>query len=212
MAKSVARKKLSTLPKLSRRCGKQGHFAKECRTKDSNSLPVQTMQQNASEIRCSRCRGAGHTAKNCKTGPPKYLCYCEGLPFEVFVCESLGIDILIGADLCHSSIIDFKNGLLILRNQRFLIQTIEKSCFSAIAVSCMPRAPQKVMSDSFIGFRHQIIYNNKILHTRIKVVHFREIFYPFIDEIPYFIVSTLPYTITPNNITRGFRKEKLFSL
>ncbi|ELT93116.1 hypothetical protein CAPTEDRAFT_206327 [Capitella teleta] len=38
------------------RCGKQGHFARECRTKDTNSLPVQTMQQNASGIRCSRCR------------------------------------------------------------------------------------------------------------------------------------------------------------
>jgi DNA-directed RNA polymerase subunit F len=60
------------------RCGKQGHFARECRTKDTNSLPVQTMQQNASGIRCSRCRRVGHTTKNCRTGPPKYPCYCGG--------------------------------------------------------------------------------------------------------------------------------------
>ncbi|ELU01990.1 hypothetical protein CAPTEDRAFT_192861 [Capitella teleta] len=58
------------------RCGKQGHFARECRTKDTNSLPVQAMQQNASGIRCSRCRRVGHTTKNCRTGPPKYPCYC----------------------------------------------------------------------------------------------------------------------------------------
>ncbi|ELT88755.1 hypothetical protein CAPTEDRAFT_188873 [Capitella teleta] len=70
-----------------------------------------------------------------------------GLPIEVLVCESLGIDMLIGADLCRSSIIDFKNGLLTLGNQKFPMQTIEKSCFSVIAISCIPRAPQKVVND-----------------------------------------------------------------
>ncbi|ELU17577.1 hypothetical protein CAPTEDRAFT_195243 [Capitella teleta] len=70
-----------------------------------------------------------------------------GLPIEVLVCESLGVDILIGSDLCRSAVIDFKNGLLTLGNQKFPMQTVEKSCFSVVAVSCIPRAPQAVVND-----------------------------------------------------------------
>ncbi|ELU12583.1 hypothetical protein CAPTEDRAFT_210072 [Capitella teleta] len=72
------------------RCGKQGHFARECRTKDTNSLPVQTMQQNASGIRCSKCRRVGHTTKNCRIGSPKYPCYCGDIP-DVWVTDRIDL-------------------------------------------------------------------------------------------------------------------------
>jgi len=76
-----------------------------------------------------------------------------GLPIEVLVCESLGVDILIGSDLCRSAVIDFKNGLLTLGNQKFPMQTVEKSCFSVVAVSCIPRAPQAVVNDVIDAYR-----------------------------------------------------------
>ncbi|ELU03829.1 hypothetical protein CAPTEDRAFT_205803 [Capitella teleta] len=38
------------------RCGKPGHFSRECRTKNTSVPPVKTMHQNASEQTCHRCR------------------------------------------------------------------------------------------------------------------------------------------------------------
>ncbi|ELT89400.1 hypothetical protein CAPTEDRAFT_194287 [Capitella teleta] len=175
------------------RCGKQGHFARECRTKDV-ATPLLHLYTDTAEdtrrvsgadgrprIRLDICgvqttalvdTGSTHTLIDViiynrlpRLTPmhpaPKLVSITNhplpirgarticlvGLPIEVLVCESLGIDLLIGADLCRSSIIDFKNGLLTLGNQKFPMQTVEKSCFSVIAISCIPRAPQKVVND-----------------------------------------------------------------
>ncbi|ELU17751.1 hypothetical protein CAPTEDRAFT_26451, partial [Capitella teleta] len=60
------------------RCGKPGHFSRECRTKNTSVPPVKTMHQNASGQTCHRCRRPGHTFKNCRAGPPRSPCYCGG--------------------------------------------------------------------------------------------------------------------------------------
>lgn len=77
-----------------------------------------------------------------------------GLVIEVLVCESLGVDLLIGSDLCCSAVIDFQNGLLTLGDQKFLMQTTP-GCHNVVAVSSVPRAPQNVVN-SVIDAYHDI--------------------------------------------------------
>jgi len=75
-----------------------------------------------------------------------------GFPCEVLICDSLGVDLLIGADLCRSAIIDFQNGMLTLGDQKFPMQTTRENCFGFVA-SCVPRAPQKVVNDVIDAYR-----------------------------------------------------------
>lgn len=88
------------------RCGKPGHFAKECRTprlvndtdyrqKSAQGINATPKQKSTGPQRtdfcscnidgppgelknCDRCRQTGHTVKNCRTGPPRTPCYCGG--------------------------------------------------------------------------------------------------------------------------------------
>ena len=64
------------------RCGKTGHFARECRTTVPNATEPKkvhvSLQQGAPELKCHRCRRVGHLLKNCRSGPPRSPCYCGG--------------------------------------------------------------------------------------------------------------------------------------
>ena len=62
------------------RCGKPGHFARECRTlpkADQTSRPTYTPNTHTAE-RCERCRLTNHRVQNCRAGPPRKPCYCGG--------------------------------------------------------------------------------------------------------------------------------------
>lgn len=52
------------------RCGKVGHFARECRS----NRPVQEGQERSGEG-CARCKRKGHTVKDCRAGPPTRPCF-----------------------------------------------------------------------------------------------------------------------------------------
>lgn len=69
------------------RCGKKGHYARECRAPDTNPKPNPRLQQRPPrpsapfnpQIRCNRCRRWGHHVRNCAAGAPSTPCYCGGL-------------------------------------------------------------------------------------------------------------------------------------
>lgn len=75
-----------------------------------------------------------------------------GFPTRVLVCESLGVDLLIGADLCRSAVIDFQNGVLILGDRKFRMQCagILPGAQHVVAVSGIPRSCYEVLN-SVIG-------------------------------------------------------------
>lgn len=58
------------------RCGKPGHFSRECRTKPN---PPKEQQSLNPGMKCDRCRQTSHVTVNCRSGPPKRPCYCGGL-------------------------------------------------------------------------------------------------------------------------------------
>ena len=65
------------------RCGKGGHFARECRTNNVGISPGQVKKnapspQNPLLGKCNRCRRSGHIARDCRSGPPRTPCYCGG--------------------------------------------------------------------------------------------------------------------------------------
>ena len=72
------------------RCGKPGHFARDCRSERvvpredarPNDLTASFNAEGSPKPaikKCLRCRNPQHEVKNCKTGPPKKPCFCGGL-------------------------------------------------------------------------------------------------------------------------------------
>lgn len=57
------------------RCGKPGHFARECQTKVPST---QQREEKTFLAKCDRCRQTTHTIRECRAGPPKKPCYCGG--------------------------------------------------------------------------------------------------------------------------------------
>ena len=69
-----------------------------------------------------------------------------GRPIDVVVCDQLGVDLLIGSDLCRQAIIDFRQGYFTLGNQKFPLK-LTKECFCPLMVTtCVPRAEQDVIN------------------------------------------------------------------
>lgn len=69
------------------RCGKDGHFAKECRAHASIPAPIPTTPTTpTTETKCLRCRRTGHTLELCKTGPPKRPCFQCGAFHWLYEC------------------------------------------------------------------------------------------------------------------------------
>lgn len=69
-----------------------------------------------------------------------------GIPTEVLVCESLGVELLIGSNLCRMSVIDFSNGIFQLGDKKFpMVTTMEEFC-PLMATSCIPRASHDVIN------------------------------------------------------------------
>ena len=72
------------------RCGKPGHFARDCRSERvipredarPNNLNASFNAEGSPKSaikKCLRCRNTQHEVKDCKTGPPKKSCFCGGL-------------------------------------------------------------------------------------------------------------------------------------
>lgn len=73
------------------RCGKNGHFARECRTNPIGANPTKPKMHNPSALAwCQRCRRSGHMANKCMSGPPRTPCFC-GKDHWVFDCPKLNI-------------------------------------------------------------------------------------------------------------------------
>ena len=63
------------------RCGRKGHFARDCYAKTVSSRPKEQPRAQANSQpsdRCHRCRRQGHFANDCTAPPPKRACFCGG--------------------------------------------------------------------------------------------------------------------------------------
>lgn len=69
------------------RCGKDGHFAKECRSEPAATTPAPKMEQPAPAMKCLRCRRTDHTVEFCKAGPPKRPCFQCGAHHWLYECQ-----------------------------------------------------------------------------------------------------------------------------
>ena len=63
-----------------------------------------------------------------------------GIPIEVVVCDSLGVDLLIGSCLCQSAVIDFQGGVFHLGENKFPMSTTQERFCPLMATSCIPKA------------------------------------------------------------------------
>ena len=75
------------------RCGKSGHFARECRTNNTGTNPAQRKfqvqsSQYTSMKRCDRCQRVGHIARDCWSGPPRTPCYYCNERHWVYDCKA----------------------------------------------------------------------------------------------------------------------------
>jgi len=61
------------------RCGKQGHWAKDCRSQPPPQTQTRRPLNPAFPTdKCYRCRKPGHAVKDCRANPPSKPCQCGG--------------------------------------------------------------------------------------------------------------------------------------
>ena len=75
--------------------------------------------------------------------PVRGTCHLRlaGRPVNVIVCDQLGVDLLIGSDLCRQAVIDFKQGSFTLGNQKFPMK-ISNECFCPLmSTVCFSQSP-----------------------------------------------------------------------
>jgi len=93
--------------------------------------------------------------------PVRGLCQLRiaGRPVDVIVCDQLGIDLLIGSDLCQDAVIDFRQGFFSLGNQKFPMN-ITNECFCPLmATVCVPQSPYEVINTMLNSY--QDIFSSK---------------------------------------------------
>jgi len=69
-----------------------------------------------------------------------------GIPTEVLVCESLGVDLLIGSNLCKSAIIDFQKETFSLGDKHYPMSTTREQFCPLMATSSLPKAASSVIN------------------------------------------------------------------
>lgn len=70
------------------------------------------------------------------------------IPTEVIVCDSLGVDLLIGSNLCKSAIIDFQQGLFRIGDKKYPMNTSPETFQSvSIVTCCIPKSDSDVINN-----------------------------------------------------------------
>ena len=82
-----------------------------------------------------------------------------GRPAEVLVCDKLGVDLLIGADLCRHAVVDFCKGLFTLGDQKFPMKLTKECLCPLMATSCIPVASQDVINNVLKAY--QDVFSSK---------------------------------------------------
>ena len=80
-------------------------------------------------------------------------------PVDVIVCDNLGVDLLIGADLCRHAVIDFCQGYFTLGNQKFPMKLTKECLCPLMATSCFPKAPQDAIN--VVLEKYQDLFSSK---------------------------------------------------
>lgn len=75
-----------------------------------------------------------------------------GIPTEVLVCDTLGVDLLIGANLCRSAVIDFQGGIFQLGDQKFPMTTTQETFCPIMTTTCLPRASSHTINQVLAAY------------------------------------------------------------
>ena len=70
----------------------------------------------------------------------------SGHPVDATICDNLGVDMLIGTDLCRDAIIDFKRGTFLLGDKEFPLRTSNKDTCPVMGVKLIPTAPHNAIN------------------------------------------------------------------
>ena len=76
-----------------------------------------------------------------------------GLPTEVIVCESLGVELLLGTNVCRNAIIDLQGGVFTLGDKKFPLDTTKEEFCPLMATSPLPKASSQVINQVLDAYK-----------------------------------------------------------
>ena len=83
-----------------------------------------------------------------------------GRPVDVTICDNLGVDLLIGTDLCHDAIIDFKKGTFAIGDYEFPFRIANNDTCPVMSVKLIPQAPHDVINSVLASFSDVFSHKN----------------------------------------------------
>jgi hypothetical protein len=81
--------------------------------------------------------------------PVKGTCTVQlaGRPVSVTICDNLGVDVLIGTDLCEQAVVDFVQKVFILGDREFPLRLSRCDSCPVQSVMLLPRSPHEVVNN-----------------------------------------------------------------